>query len=195
MYTRKHLSFVVFGLLVALTMVIPSTVQGQIRGIENADRVKIWAPHYNLSAFTGRVSSIGSDRIELVRNGRTFVVPYKYVERLWVSQGYRRNTGTGALIGGLAGGLGLGIIAIAINDESCNTDEFLDCTFVMSDGPAFLTGAALGGLAGILVGSITGYNINTEQWKLISVNWSVVRARLPKAGQGGYTALKLQLSF
>ena len=61
--------------------------------------------------------------------------------------------GRGALYGGLIGGVGFGLIALASNDE-CSSDDW--CLFDISDSEAFAAGFLVGGLGGALIGGIVG---------------------------------------
>lgn len=65
----------------------------------------------------------------------------------------RGGPGRGALIGGLVGGLGLGLIAAADN-EPCDDADW--CVMEFSDSQAFGMGFLMGALGGAVIGGIVG---------------------------------------
>ena len=70
---------------------------------------------------------------------------------------FRKNNrvGNSMLIGGLVGGVGLGLLAVASNSGGCKGGGFC---IEFGSGAAFLIGFIPGGVAGAIIGSLVGHS-------------------------------------
>lgn len=154
--------FIVLFLFMAQT----NTVYAQIESLSKGDHVKITAPAVSLNYITGDIKEI-SDR-GILLYGSSDEILFNAIDRLEVGK-FKRRTWRGALIGSATGGLLLGTISMAAN-EPCSSDEW--CILDFSDGEAFLIGAVVGGVPGLLIGGIIGSTIEGVDWKPIKIEMS-----------------------
>ncbi len=106
-----------------------------------------------------------ADTLVVQSNGDTLSVPASLVTRLDVSQGRRTNTGTGAGIGFLLGGVVGAVIGYASYAE-CVPQGWFSCI-----GPDFgpevvaVMVGLVGGTGGALFGALIGSAIKTDRWQ------------------------------
>lgn len=166
-------------LTVGLAFLLPTTVHAQINGLKSGDRIKLSLSAHTASQRTmvGTVAGISPSVITLTTKDSTYYFTNSLIEHLWVSEGKRRNTGRGALIGAISGGLILGITTAATNPDPdpCNEDSSLFCGIApeFSDSEAFVIGAVVGIFGGCAAGAIIGAVIRTERWERLPLNVSV----------------------
>lgn len=160
----KSLSIIIILLLLSLANI--TTGFAQIERLEKGDKVRIEAPTISITPITGDVNEISNQGILLY--GSTDEIMFNAMDRLEVGK-FKRRTLRGALIGGATGGLLLGTITMATNNP-CSSDEW--CFLEFSDGEAFLMGAVVVGVPGLLIGGIIGSTIEGVNWKTIRINVS-----------------------
>ncbi len=104
---------------IGLVQTMPSIVQAQSESLKNGDRIKISAPSVNKKTITGTViMRSDTDTAIHISKDSTYYFTNSLIENLWVSMGKKRNTGKGARIGAVSGGLILGIATAAANTET-----------------------------------------------------------------------------
>lgn len=167
---------------VCLVQILPSLVQAQSDRLKNGDRIKISAPSVNKKAITGIViMRSDTDTAIQINKDSTYYITNSLIENLWVSKGKKRNTGKGARIGAISGGLILGIAAAATNTEPQPCDFM--CGPMFSNSEAFAIGAVAGILGGSAVGAIIGSVSHTDRWERLPVNVSVGVQPSPSTGE------------
>ena len=142
------------------------TGHAQVDKLKKGDHVRIIAPSISIEQITGDVNEV-TDR-GIILTGSPSEISFNDIEKLEVGKKSSRIL-QGTLIGGATGGLLLGTISMATN-EPCSDDEW--CFFEFSDGEAFLLGAAVGALPGLLIGGIVGSTIEGYNWKTIQIEMS-----------------------
>ncbi len=95
------------------------------------------------------------DTLVVQSNGDTLSVRANLVTRLDVSWGRKTNTGMGAGIGFLVGGLAGAVIGYGSYEE-CVPQGFLSCLGAVGPESLAFAGALIGGLGGLVVGAIIG---------------------------------------
>ncbi len=111
-----------------------------------------------------------SDTLVFQSNGDTLSVPVDLVTRLDVRRGRKTNTGKGAGIGFLLGGVVGAVIGYASYEE-CVPQGWFSCI-----GPNFgpglvaLVGGLVGGLGGGSVGAVIGTAIETDRWQEVPLD-------------------------
>jgi hypothetical protein len=127
-----------------------------------------------------------SDTLVFQSNGDTLSVPVNLVTRLDVCWGRKTNTGKGAGIGFLLGGLVGAVIAYASYEEceggwSCIGPDF-------GPGGAALMGGLVGGAGGVLFGAIIGTAIKTDRWQEVPLDRVRVSLGPQRDGRLGFGA-------
>lgn len=153
-------------IVMLLLTVHANTGYAQIERIEKGDKVRIEAPTISITPITGDVNEISNQGILLY--GSSDEILFNAMDRLEVGK-FKRRTWRGALIGGATGGLVIGLINLGQNDP-CPINE--TCFFDWTDSEAFLIGAVVGGVPGLLIGGIIGSTIEGVNWKTIRINVS-----------------------
>jgi hypothetical protein len=144
--------------------------------LKPGDRVRVWASTIPTGAVGEVVEAAPSVLIVRVPDRPDPIeVPLAAVTRLQRSLGTHRNTGKGALIGGLVGAAaGAAFVGIASGSEGC-------------DGPCggwALVFGAMGGGAGALVGTAVGASQKTERWEAMPVGRAGVSVVPQRNGAG-----------
>lgn len=124
----------------------------------------------------GIVRSLTRDSLGLDSDGGVRSVPLSPTVRLEISRGVRANTGRGAWIGALVGGLGMGAAGALICDGSGGL-------FDPKSSECAMGGALLGGTSGALIGLVFGALVRTERWEVVHPAPGIPGA--PPARQGG----------
>lgn len=188
---------------IGLISVIPSNVQAQNNSLKKGDIVKISVPSINKKTIIGRVI-MSSDIVTALRvkKDSTYYVTNSLIEHIWISEGKKRNTGKGALIGLISGGLIFGIASAATNNPQAHpckeVPSSLFCAIApeFSNSEAFAIGAVVGILGGGTVGAIIGSMLHTNRWKRVPVNISFGVQPIPKIrGVKASPTLSLRLMF
>jgi hypothetical protein len=122
---------------------------------------------------TGPVTSLSAESLTINTGAaEQSVTPATLVE-LSVSGGEGRRTGTGALVGGLAGTLA-GLVGAAIwRHENPNLE---------GDEPLNVTALLAVGAAGTLLGALVGSSIHYDRWRPVPSPWSAARTDRPTLG-------------
>ncbi len=153
-YCGKKFWLLIFA--IGLMSVLPSNVQGQIEGVKNGDRVKIFAT-VNERPIKGTVTSLSPTVLTVVLKDTTLLLPYAVIQKMEISSGKKRNFGKGALIGSVMGGLMLGGMA-AYKKQHCNDDEW--CF-----NPGFVGGFKAGAIYGGILGGFIGIMSKSDRWE------------------------------
>jgi hypothetical protein len=170
----------------ALVIVLPLSLMGAAlfaddqpqagSPLKPGDRIRVWASTIPTGAV-GEVVNAEPDvlRIRLPDRPEPIDVPVTAVTRLQRSLGTRRNTGKGALIGGLVGAAaGAAFVAVASGSEGCEG----------SCGGWALIFGALGGGAGAIVGTGVGALQKTDRWETMPAGRVGVRVVPVRQGAG-----------
>jgi len=150
-------------------------VQAQSLSLNTGERIRVLAPEISADPVIGQVSALTAETLvlEMRRRGlNQLTIPLKAIERLEISQGYRRHTKKGALVGVAVAGLWWVItVSRAFFGPSCRHDRSdADCDAM---GVLLLYATPLVSGAGGLVGAWGGSLIRTERWKAFSLQTRV----------------------
>ena len=122
-------------------------------------RVREVVPGTPVVESVGIVREVSRDSVRLeTEQGRVLPFALGPAVRLEVSRGMKANTGRGAWMGALIGGVGLGVAGAA----SCDGDGGL---FDPTSSDCAIGGALLGGASGALIGLVVGALARTERWE------------------------------
>ncbi len=162
-------------ILVAILAFVPlASATGQVQQppIERGARVRVTTPpppcptwytsctRDSLRRYVGTFVEWKADTLVVETKGHTLALLWDSVTKLEVSQGQKRNTREGALMGLLVGGVAGAVIAAAIYEE-------YECGHLCFVDPATIPMAvAVGvGLGGVAVGATIGSLIKTDRWQ------------------------------
>ncbi len=133
--------------------------------LHRGDTIRVESQRYFKKAVVGQLVNFQNDSLTFqVFNGKQFTIPRRNIVKLEVARGKKKNTGKGAVIGGISTGLALGLILAAdVSDEQGGW-------FVPTPGQAFVGGLSFGGLVGSLTGAIIGRGIHSPRWVEVPVD-------------------------
>ncbi len=172
-------------ILVAILAFVPlasATAQVQQPAVERGVRVRVTTPPPPCPAwytsctrdsprrYVGTFVAWKADTLVVETKGHTLALPLDSVTRLDVSWGRKTNTGMGAEIGFLLGGLAGAFIGLASHEE-CVPRGWFSCI-----GPDFgsegaaLGGALLGGLGGLVVRALIRSAVKTDRWEEVPLD-------------------------
>ncbi len=117
------------------------------------------------SRHNGTFVAWKADTLVVQSNGDTLTVPVTLLTRLDVSRGRKTNTGKGAEIGFLLGGVVGAVIGYASYEE-CEGVCFGD----FGSGFAAFVGGLVGGLGGGAVGALIGSSTKTDRWREVPLD-------------------------
>ncbi len=143
----------------------------QVNTLKKGDRIKLSAPSVSKKPLVGTFMTRSNTLTVLYRSkdDSTYYIINTLIDRIYISSGKKRNTGRGALIGAVSGGLILGITASVTNSEiETKIDPDISGGFEY-----VVVGAAIGILGGGAVGAIIGAINQTEQWERMPVQISM----------------------
>jgi hypothetical protein len=147
-----------------------SRAAGQQSGmqLETGARLRLTSPGLQSDRQIGRIVSLTSDSM-MFRSERYPVsrsIARSDIREVEVSIGEKRRTGRGAVIGLLAGSVIGVVVGAQAGDEAC-VPTIVGCPEIMSTGEAAALFGAIGGAAGLLVGSTVGWLAKSERWKRV----------------------------
>lgn len=105
--------------------------------------------------FEGSVVAASRSLITLQTDDSVNGIATRNIDSLWVRGG--THAGKGAVVGMVAGGLGLGLVAVSSWTEASSREG-------LTRGGAFAFGALLGGAGGAIVGALIG--VTVPKWRL-----------------------------
>ncbi len=148
----------------------------------------ICPPTYTICVGGPRLQSVGTfvtceaDSIIMESNGNVLALPLDSVTKLEVSWGRKTNTGMGAGIGFLVGGLVGARIGYASYEEcSCLGGGVGPETLA-------LVGAVIGGFGGLVTGALIGLEIETDRWEEVPLDRVRVSLGPQRDGRFGFGA-------
>ncbi len=188
-YAMRHAT-----MLVAILAFVPlasATAQVQ-QPIERGARVRVtillpcpdiytscadWRSRHN-----GTFMAWKADTLVVQSNGDTLSVPVDRVTRLDVSRGRKTNTGKGAEIGFLLGGVVGAVIGYASYEECACLGGGV--------GPETLAvaGAGIGALGGLVAGALIGSSTKTDRWREVPLDRVRVSLGPQRDGRFGFGA-------
>ncbi len=121
-----------------------------------------------------------ADTLVVQSNGDTLSVPVTLVTRLDVSRGRKMNTGKGAVIGLLVGGVVGAVIGYANYEEGGFGD--------LGPGVNVAAGGVIGGLGGLVTGAFIGLAIQTDRWREVPLDQLRVSFGPQRDGRFGFGA-------
>lgn len=153
-------SAIVQLLAVSGLAILPATLSAQNPDAAQGETVRIqWQEGARRTTTVGAWVGVQHDSLQVLRDGLTVSVNKGSVLGLDHAIGKRSAAGRGAVIGALAGGLTVGILAAA-SYQKCQPTGFFSCSFDIGAGGhvliGFVVGAALGAGIGAIVGGISG---------------------------------------
>ncbi len=152
-------------LVVILAFVPLASATAQVP-IRPGDRVRVTGhfcqPFHTCEHSVSTFLAWKADSLVIQSNGDTLYVPVDRVTRLDVSRGRKTNTGTGAVIGLLVGG----VVGAAIGYASYEEGGFGD----LGPGVNVVAGGVIGGLGGLVTGAFIGLAIQTDRWREVPLD-------------------------
>ncbi len=177
-------------LIPLLLLVLPlQTATGQELLLEPGSRIRLTESYGRY--LLGTLVSFSQDTLVMQLEDRakhTLRIPFDRVSVIEVSQGRRRRTGRGAVIGLLAGGISGGVALGAACAGS--SGSFIDCSDQVPG--AALMGGMAGGAFGAVIGALIGLAISNEKWEQTSFHHSRVHVTPLRNGR---LALGMSFSF
>jgi len=168
MKVKDTLKVLINILVVIIIFLSPGLLIAQVDSISSRDAIRVTTTKYFQNSIVGNFINIKNDSLYFQINKRLFSIPLQQVTKLEVAKGKKSNTKRGAIIGGIAGGLGFGVIAaISVSGEQ---DEWL----TPSPGQAFLGGLVLGSLIGSGTGAIIGSGSKSTRWEEVALSKPLV---------------------
>ena len=162
------------GLLLALVLFLPCQLtMGQSREpvaqLSKGEKIRLRVTPN--SVLEGTLVAVQPKGLAIRMGEREVTIPANQIQRLEVANGVKKNTGKGAAIGALTGGLGLGLLgAIAVSGDQ---DGWIEIT----PGQAFLGGLIGGGLLGGITGALIGSGHNSTNWEMVPLERVPVRKK------------------
>ena len=153
---------VIFIILLTLLFFPKSELFAQLDSLSQGDRIRVTASKYFYKPVTAIFEKRHSDSLFFSMNTRVFSIPIQYLQKIEVSKGKERHTGTGLILGAVFGGLVLGI-SMKIAEQ--NAEGYGKIGY-----PGFWGGFASGALLGGGLGALIGYQIKSDKWKEITIN-------------------------
>lgn len=154
------------SLLLAASLVPTSIIAQVVAPVAVGSRVRYWERAGGDTPTVAIVDGISDDTLLLRRGGSALDahVPRSSIIRMDVSAGRMRSHATGAL-----GGLGLGVLAGAMGGgiASATTRRKSGLCDCVPTGLNIAVGAVLGGVLGLVAGTIIG--IPREHWQGVSL--------------------------
>ncbi len=184
-------------MLVAILAFVPlasATAQVQQPPVERGARVRVTTsppnpcPAWNTRClreidsrrYVGTFVAWKGDTLVVETKGHTLALPLDSVTKLEVSQGQKRNTSEGALMGLLVGGVAGAVVAVAIYEE---------CEPCFIDPATFPVAVAMAGvLGGVVTGAIIGSLIETDRWQEVQLHRLRVSLGPQRDGRFGFGA-------
>jgi hypothetical protein len=124
------------------------------RSLVPGERVRVTSTLFNGKKIVGSVGTIETDffLLNVEDQPAPLNIPFSTITRLEISQGRKAKTITGS-IAGLIVGAGVGALVGNTEKEGSSSPEMVVVAY-----------AAIGGLAGSLLGLVVGSAIHTERW-------------------------------
>ena len=158
---------ILFSLVAAVAGILPARTTAQDNALSEGTRARLVSASLQQDQQIVRIISTSNDTV--VFRSETYPVTRSLalaeIQRVEVSNGVHRNTGRGAVIGLLAGGISGAIIGAATYTP-CEGWCILEPT---SSGQAAAWGAALLGGVGLVAGTVIGALNKTEEWRPLAV--------------------------
>ncbi len=165
-------------ILVAILAFVPlasATAQVQQPPVERGARVRVTTsppnpcPAWNTRCtrdrlprhYVGTFVAWKADTLVVETKGHILALPPDSVTKLEVSQGQKRNTREGVLIGLLVGGVVGAVIGYASYEE-CVAGR--DCLGDLGLGVNVAAGGVIGVLGGLVAGAFIGLAVETDRW-------------------------------
>lgn len=157
-----------FAGFIAIALCLTSTVVSaqRVTDIDKGVRVRITSSHGK--TFSGSLVAASAESVTVLKDGAPVIrtTPSSDIARLEVSTG--RHRGMGALLKG-AIGLGIGVAGGALLGAASYSERSPSCFFDCTRGQAAAFGASLGGVAGLVFGTIVGVATGHESWTAVSI--------------------------
>jgi len=182
-------------ILVAILAFVPlasATAQVQQPPVERGVRVRVTTPPPPCPAwytsctrdsprrYVGTFVAWKADTLVVETKGHTLALLWDSVTKLEVSQGQKRNTREGVLIGLLVGGVAGAVVAVAIYEE---------CEPCFIDPATLPVAVAMAGvLGGVVTGAIIGSLIKTDRWQDVALDRLRVSFGPQRDGRFGFGA-------
>ncbi len=131
--------------------------------------------------YVGTFVAWKADTLVVQSNGDTLSLPVNPWTRLDVSRGRKTNTGEGALIGLLVGGVMGAVIGYASYEECVGGR---DCLGDLGLGVNVAAGGVIGVLGGLVAGAFIGLAVETDRWREVPLDR--VRVSLGPQRDGRY---------
>ncbi len=133
--------------------------------------------------YVGTLVTWEADTLVVQSNGDTLSVPANLVTRLDVSRGRKTNTGMGAGIGFLVGGVAGAVVGYGSYEE-CVPQGFLSCLGAVGPESLAFAGALIGGFGGLVTGALIGSAIETDHWQEVQLDRVRVSFGPQRTGKG-----------
>ena len=117
--------------------------------------------------YVGTFVAWKADTLVVETKGHILALPPDSVTKLEVSQGQKRNTREGVLIGLLVGGVVGAVIGYASYEECVGGWA---CLGDLGPGVNVVAGGVIGGLGGLVTGAFIGLAIQTDRWREVPLD-------------------------
>lgn len=125
------------------------------------DRIRISFDLESEQYFSGTYIDFKKDNLYILFNNRSAAIPLQSIKKIEVARGKRSVIKKGAIIGAIAGGISLALIAfISVSGQQ-------ERLLAPEPGEAFFGGLVLGSLSGAGAGALVGSQIKSYYWEAI----------------------------
>ncbi len=135
--------------------------------------------------YVGTFVAWKGDTLVVETKGYTLALPLDSVTKLDVSRGRKTNTGEGAVIGLLVGGVVGAVIGYASYEECVGGWA---CFGDLGPGVNVAAGGVIGGLGGLVAGAFIGLAIETDRWQEVPLDRLRVSLGPQRDGRFGFGA-------
>ena len=140
---------------------ISLSLEAQLNSLSRDDKIRISFDLDYGQYFHGTYLNFKKDNIYILIDNKSVAIPLQNIKKIEVARGKKSVIKKGAIIGAIAGGIGL--VVVALISVSQQQERLL----APEPGEAFFSGLILGALGGAGAGALAGSQIKTDYWEEI----------------------------